>query len=93
MTILNVLDMSWRVAKEYAERRFGSAAREQVIMFLADKTSDGGSGVWCLKRTPQRYTEPGESTVRWTVTCIGNDACPVVAWHSLATQLPCYIVF
>lgn len=32
--------MSWRIANECAERRFGSAARKQIIMFLADKASD-----------------------------------------------------
>ena len=37
--------MSWRIANECAERRFGSAARKQIIMFLADKASDDGSGI------------------------------------------------
>ena len=32
--------MSWRVANECAERRFGSAARKQIIMFRADKASE-----------------------------------------------------
>ena len=41
--------MSWRVAKECAERKFGSAPRKQIIMFLADKASDDGSGIWCSK--------------------------------------------
>lgn len=59
--------MSWRVANECAERRFGSAARKQIIMFLADKASDDGSGIWCSKGTIQRHTELGESTVKWTI--------------------------
>ena len=46
--------MSWRIANECAERRFGSAARKQIIMFLADKASDDGSGIWCSKGTIQR---------------------------------------
>ncbi|MCF6232381.1 MAG: hypothetical protein L3J36_04685 [Rhodobacteraceae bacterium] len=59
--------MSWRVANECAERKFGSAARKQIIMFLADKASDDGSGIWCSKGTIQRHTELGESTVKRTI--------------------------
>ncbi len=47
--------MSWRVANECADRRFGSAARKQIIMFLADKASDDGSGIWCSKGTIQHH--------------------------------------
>jgi hypothetical protein len=60
--------MSWRIANECAERRFGSAARKQIIMFLADKASDDGSGIWCSKGTIQRHTELSESTVKRTIT-------------------------
>lgn len=60
--------MSWRVANECAECRFGSAARKQIIMFLADKASDDGSGIWCSKGTIQRHTELGESTVKRTIS-------------------------
>lgn len=60
--------MSWRVASECADRRFGSAARKQIIMFLADKASDDGSGIWCSKGTIQRHTELGESTVKRTIS-------------------------
>lgn len=60
--------MSWRIANECAERRFGSAARKQIIMFLADKASDDGSGIWCSKGTIQRHTELGESTVKRTIS-------------------------
>lgn len=59
--------MSWRVAKECSERRFGSAPRKQIIMFLADKASDDGSGIWCSKGTIQRHTELGASTVKRTI--------------------------
>lgn len=59
--------MSWRVANLCAERKFGSAARKQIIMFLADKASDDGSGIWCSKGTIQRHTELGESTVKRTI--------------------------
>jgi hypothetical protein len=59
--------MSWRVANECADRRFGSAARKQIIMFLADKASDDGSGIWCSKGTIQRHTELSESTVKRTI--------------------------
>lgn len=37
-------------------------------MFLADKASDDGSGIWCSKGTVQRHTELGESTVKRTIT-------------------------
>ncbi|WP_164661331.1 hypothetical protein [Tropicibacter sp. Alg240-R139] len=59
--------MSWRVANARADRKFGSAARKQIIMFLADKASDDGSGIWCSKGTIQRHTELGESTVKRTI--------------------------
>ncbi|MBO9449922.1 hypothetical protein J7426_06625 [Tropicibacter sp. R16_0] len=59
--------MSWRIANECAERRFGSAARKQIVMFLADKASDDGSGIWCSKGTIQRHTELSESTVKRTI--------------------------
>jgi hypothetical protein len=59
--------MSWRIANECAERRFGSAARKQIIMFLADKVSNDGSGIWCSKGTIQRHTELSESTVKRTI--------------------------
>jgi len=36
-------------------------------MFLADKASDDGSGIWCSKGTIQRHTELGESTVKRTM--------------------------
>ncbi len=61
------LPMSWRVANTCAERKFGSATRKQIIMFLADKASDDGSGIWCSKGTIQRHTELGETTVKRTV--------------------------
>ena len=60
--------MSWRIANECAERRFGSPSRKQIIMFLADKASDDGSGIWCSKGTIQRHTELGESTVKRVIS-------------------------
>jgi hypothetical protein len=36
-------------------------------MFLADKASDDGSGIWCSKGTIQRHTELGETTVKRAV--------------------------
>ena len=47
--------MSWKIANLCADRRFGSAARKQIIMFLADKAI-------------QRHTELGESTVKRTIS-------------------------
>jgi hypothetical protein len=60
--------MSYKVANLCAERKFGSPVRKQIIMFLADKASDDGSGIWCSKGTVQRHTELGESTVKRTIT-------------------------
>ncbi|AZY93035.1 MULTISPECIES: hypothetical protein [Paracoccus] len=65
--------MSWRVENACADRRFGSAARKQIIMFLANKASDDGSGIWCSKGTIQRHTELGESTVKRTISDFINE--------------------
>ena len=59
--------MSWRVANTCADRIFGSPVRKQIIMFLADKASDDGSGIYCSKGTVQRHTELGASTVKRTI--------------------------
>lgn len=65
--------MSWKVANLCAARRFGSPVRKQIIMFLADKASDDGSGIWCSKGTIQRHTELGETTVKRTVNEFLNE--------------------
>lgn len=59
--------MSWEVAKLCSERKFGSPVRKQIVMFLADKASDDGSGIWCSKGSIHRHTELGESTVKRAV--------------------------
>ena len=59
--------MSWKVANLCAQCKFGSPVRKQIIMFLADKASDDGSGIWCSKGTIQRHTELGETTVKRTI--------------------------
>lgn len=60
--------MSWKVATLCAERRFGSPVRKQIIMYLADKASDDGSGIWCSKGTIARQTELGETTVKRAIS-------------------------
>lgn len=60
--------MSWRVANLCAGRRFGSPVRKQIIMFMADKASDDGSGIWCSKGTIARHCELGETTVKRAVS-------------------------
>lgn len=65
--------MSWRVANTCAERKFGSATRKQIIMFLADKASDDGSGIWCSKGYIARHTELSKSTVKRTITQFLNE--------------------
>ena len=49
--------MSWEVANRCNKRKFGSASRKQVIMFLADKASDDGEGVYCSKHSIAKFTE------------------------------------
>ncbi|MFN4101804.1 MAG: hypothetical protein ACK4GT_18730 [Pararhodobacter sp.] len=51
-----------------AERRFGSPVRKQIIMYLADKASDDGSGIWCSKGTIARQTELGDTTVKRAIS-------------------------
>ncbi|ODT60061.1 MULTISPECIES: hypothetical protein [Paracoccus] len=60
--------MSWKVANLCAERRFGSPVRKQIIMLLADKASDDGSGIWCSKGTIARQTELGDTTVKRAIS-------------------------
>lgn len=42
-------------------------------MFLADKASDDGSGIWCSKGTIQRHTELGASTVKRSIKDFLNE--------------------
>ena len=76
--------MSWKVANLCAERRFGSPVRKQIVMYLADKASDDGSGIWCSKGTIARQTELGDTTVKRAISSflaegilveIGRRAC------------------
>lgn len=59
--------MSYVVEALCHKRRFGSAVRKQIIMFLANRASDDGSGIYCSKGYIQRHTELGETTVKRTV--------------------------
>lgn len=56
--------MSWEVANRCNKRKFGSASRKQVIMFLADKASDDGEGVYCSKHSIAKFTELSLATVK-----------------------------
>ena len=60
--------MSFKVANACSDRLFGSPVRKQIIMFLADKASDDGSGVYCSKGYIARHTELGGSTVKRVVS-------------------------
>ncbi|WP_227493498.1 hypothetical protein [Paracoccus kondratievae] len=42
-------------------------------MFLADKVSDDGSGIWCSTGRIQRHTELGETTVKRTINEFLNE--------------------
>ncbi|WP_428926354.1 hypothetical protein [Marinibacterium sp. SX1] len=56
--------MSWQVSNQCNTRKFGSAPRKQVIMFLADKASDDGEGVYCSKHSIAKFTELSLATVK-----------------------------
>lgn len=56
--------MSYKVEALVTIRRVGSASRKQVLMYLANKASDDGSGVWCSKGTIARETELSDATVK-----------------------------
>jgi len=56
--------MSWEVSNRCNKRKFGSAPRKQVIMFLADKASDDGEGVYCSKHSIAKFTELSLATVK-----------------------------
>ena len=56
--------MSIFVASKCLERKFGSATKKQIMMFLAGKASDDGSGIWCSKRSIAKLTELNISTVK-----------------------------
>lgn len=59
--------MSYHVEALCDRRRFGSAARKQIAMYLANKASDDGAGIWCSKHTIARHTELSLATVKRTI--------------------------
>ncbi|MDO5648121.1 hypothetical protein [Paracoccus sp. (in: a-proteobacteria)] len=59
--------MSYHVESLCDCRKFGSAARKQIAMYLANKASDDGSGIWCSKHTMARHTELSLATVKRTI--------------------------
>lgn len=56
--------MSFRVSSICAARILKGSSRKQVMLYLADKASDDGSGVWCSKATIACETELSRSTVK-----------------------------
>ena len=56
--------MSYHVEAHCDRHRFGSATRKQIIMNLANKASDDGTGIWCSKHTIARHTELSLATVK-----------------------------
>ena len=56
--------MSYHVEALCDRHRFGSATRKQIIMYLANKASDDGTGIWCSKHTIARHTELSLATVK-----------------------------
>lgn len=59
--------MSYVVEAFCDARRFGSAARKQIAMYLANKAGDDGAGIWCSKHTIARHTELSLATVKRTI--------------------------
>lgn len=56
--------MSWEMLNLCAQREFRTAVRKQVIMYLADKASSEGEGVWCSKYRIARETELSLASVK-----------------------------
>jgi pyocin large subunit-like protein len=56
--------MSFHVSSICSKRKLGGSSRKQVLVFLADKASDDGSGIWCSKATIALETELSRSTVK-----------------------------
>jgi hypothetical protein len=48
-------------------KRVGSAIRKAVIVYCADRASDGGDGIWCSKQTIADEIEAARSTVIKTI--------------------------
>lgn len=59
--------MSYHVESRCSNRKFGSAPRKQIAMYLANKASDDGGGIWCSKYTIARETELSLATVKRTI--------------------------
>lgn len=59
--------MSYHVEYRCSNRKFGSAPRKQIAMYLANKAGDDGSGIWCSKHTIARDTELSLATVKRTI--------------------------
>lgn len=67
--------MSYVVEAHCHERRFGSAVRKQIIMFLANKASDDGSGIWCSKGFVQARAPDAAPSCAGPSGCEGGHAC------------------
>lgn len=59
--------MSYHVEALCDRRKFGSATRKQIVMYLANKASDDGTGIWCSKHTIAKHTELSLATVKRVV--------------------------
>ncbi|WP_323008243.1 hypothetical protein [Paracoccus sp. (in: a-proteobacteria)] len=60
--------MSYHVEALCDRHKFGSATRKQIAMYLANKASDDGTGIWCSKYTIARHTELSLATVKRTIS-------------------------
>ena len=56
--------MSWEMLGLCAEKEFRTPTRKQTIMYLADKASSNGEGIWCSKYRVARETELSLATVK-----------------------------
>lgn len=65
--------MSNHVSSTCSKRKLDSAPRKPVLMYLADKASDDGSGIWCSKGTIALETELSISSVKRVIKAVKTE--------------------
>lgn len=70
--------MSNFVSAKVHKKVFGSATRKAVMIYFADKASDGGEGIWASKTTIAAELELARSTVIKTINELVADGILIV---------------
>lgn len=70
--------MSNLVSAKVHKKVFGSATRKSVMIYFADKASDGGEGIWASKTTIAAELELARSTVIKTINELVTDGILVI---------------